>query len=201
MLGLNTGAGDSLVLFEQRLRCDLSGVTPQLGLEYTLRYHRNENPQISELKVTRPDGTSQLLTADAVLEVQAGEQLTLDARFGACPGEDSCGDGVCGPDETRISCAADCATNVLTGCTGQERYLWFDNRTRELTVRRESLRVAWYATGGSYQDERTGVEEDAERSSSRNVWTAPSKGSVTLWLVARDARGGTGVIELTVVVK
>lgn len=201
MLGLNTGSGDSLVLFEQRLTCDLAGVTPQLGLEYKLRYHRNQNPAANEVRVTRDSGEVQFVQAGDALEVEAGERLELSVRYAECPTVDSCGDAVCGPDETRISCAADCANDVLTGCTGQERYLWFDNRSRTLEVRRESMRLAWYATAGTYQDERTGVDEDAATTSSSNVWTAPSQGNTALWVVLRDARGGVGVIQLAVQVQ
>ncbi len=36
---------------------------------------------------------------------------------------------------------------------------WLDVQAGELSVRRESLSVAWYGTRGTYADERTGVPE------------------------------------------
>jgi hypothetical protein len=122
--------------------------------------------------------------------------LTFEARWDECPESDTCGDGVCGPEESRLSCSADCAEPV--GCRGAERYVWFNQQSRSLETRRESVRVAWYATAGSYEHERTGVEEDDPRPRSRNVWTAPLAGQATLWLVIRDARGGVGTFQVSV---
>jgi hypothetical protein len=190
MLGFNTGGGDSVVLYEQRITCDLAGVRPQLAIEFSQRYHANQNPAVRVLRVMRANGESVLLRAEETLEVGAGEALQLEARWEECPESDSCGDGVCGPDETRLSCADDCAQ--AAGCSGAERYLWFNNESRTLEVRRESMRVAWYATGGIYEDERTGVDEDDTSTRSQNRWTAPDSGNATLWLVIRDARGGVG---------
>src|SRR5690606_33193541 len=136
--------------------------------------------------VMRANGESVLLRADESLDVTAGEGLLLEARWDDCPLIDTCGDGVCGPDESRMTCGADCAT--AQGCSGAERYLWFDGQSRELEVRREGMRVAWYATGGSYETERTGVDEEKQSTRSRNRWIAPGAGSAMLWLVIRDAR-------------
>jgi hypothetical protein len=88
------------------------------------------------------------------------------------------------------------------GCAGQERYLWFDRERQKLSIRRESVRVAWFATAGRYADERTGVDEEATAPRSQNQWTAPGKAQdLTLWVVLRDARGGVGFRELKVHVK
>lgn len=200
MLGLNAGQGDQLVLFEQRISCDLPGASAQDSAEYRLRYHVNENPRIRDLLVERADGSEQRLAAGEQLEVQRGEELGLLVRWPACPESDTCGDAICGPDESRQSCAEDCATP--TACRGQERYLWFDTVTRKLVVRRENMRLAWYATGGTYREERTGQEEQELSNLSRNHWQAPDRaGNATLWVVARDARGGVGTFELPVKVR
>jgi hypothetical protein len=194
MLGFNTGSGDSIVLYEQRIQCDLAGVRPQLAAEYRQRYHPNQNPAITRLRVTRESGESVELRSEEVLEVAPGEALQLEARWEECPESDSCGDGVCGPDESRMSCSEDCAE--AAGCSGAERYLWFDNQNRTLEVRRESIRVAWYGTAGTYEDESTGVDEDDATAHSKNRWTAPDGGSINLWMVIRDARGGVGSFQV-----
>jgi hypothetical protein len=197
MLGFNAGAGDQLLLYEQRISCDLPGVSSVVASEYRLRYHANRNPAIRDVIATRANGEQLRRQAGQLLEVERGEELNLAARWAACPESDTCGDGICGPDETRESCPAECATPV--GCAGQERYVWFDGEQRVLSVRRESMRVAWYATAGTYGEERTGQDEENTSSSSGNPWTAPdTAGSITLWLVARDSRGGVGTFELPV---
>lgn len=202
LLGVNIdGKSDDLVLYEQRLTCDIASLGASLVTEFNLRYHRNENPRVSNLSVQRAGEETRTLEADEVLTLAPGEAVSLFANWDACPVEDSCGDGVCGPDETRPSCAADCGT-ALVGCFGRERYLWFSNETRELSVRRESMRAAWYTTAGKYDDERTGVDEDSDSDSTENSFTAPNQtGELVLWVVLRDARGGVGSHELKVSVE
>lgn len=200
MIGVNTDAGQDVLLFEQRIRCNLSGVPPQVSIEYNQRYHINENPRVSRIGVRRANGSVAEVAADDVLEVKRGEKVTLAVQWPLCPLSDECGDGVCGPDETSSSCAQDC--NPFDGCGGQERYVWFNTETRALEVRRESLRVAWYGTGGTFEYERTGAGEEETRRESTNVWTAPDKaGDLTLWVVLRDARGGVGFREIAVTVR
>jgi hypothetical protein len=67
-----------------------------------------------------------------------------------------------------------------------------DPIAREVVARRESIRVSWFATDGVFEHDRSGrAEEEAAINSSDNTWTAPMKrGTVHLWLVLRDNRGG-----------
>ncbi|MET0344211.1 MAG: hypothetical protein ABW252_24560 [Polyangiales bacterium] len=200
VLGANAGAGDSVVLYDQRITCGLSGVPPQLSVEFATRYHRNQNPAPSELRVLEPSGATRVVALGQPLEVAAGAGVTLEAAWPACPASDTCGDGVCGPDETVQGCGQDCATQ--RGCDGQERFVALDRGTGTLVVRREAMRLAWYATRGGYDEERTGVADDAAAPASRNTWTAPSEpGPATLWVVLRDARGGVGFREQAVIVR
>ena len=84
-------------------------------------------------------------------------------------------------------------------------------------MRRESLRVSWYVTGGQLCSDATGRSEDelaAEVAAAgrdeaapsppghtSNCWRAPaSAGEVRLWLVLRDSRGGASVSEHRIVV-
>jgi hypothetical protein len=198
MVGSSGGAGAAVTLYEQRISCGLANVAPALSVEFTQRYHANENPAVRELRVVRASGT-QVIAENAPLDVSVGEHVQLEAAWADCPATDMCGDGVCGPDESGQSCTLDCAKVV--GCTGQERYLYYDREQAELTVHTEALRVAWYTTAGIYDNERTGVSEGERAGSSTNGWTAPgAAGSATLWIVLRDSRGGVGFRSVSVVV-
>jgi hypothetical protein len=199
IVGLNSEAGSKVVLYEQRITCGLASVPPQVTLEFTQRYHPNQNPSARELRVNRATG-SEVIAPEQTLEVAANERVELELAWADCPTSDQCGDGVCGPDETTVSCAADCTSGG--GCGGQERYLDYDRQRLALTTRREALRIAWYTTAGRYDDERTGSAEDALPTSSRNGWQAPAQpGKATLWAVLRDSRGGVGARQINVTVR
>jgi hypothetical protein len=71
-----------------------------------------------------------------------------------------------------------------------ETYESFDPGLQTLTTRRESMRVAWYASGGTLDTESTGRAEDDSSATTDNDWIAPQSGTVYLWLVLRDSRGG-----------
>jgi hypothetical protein len=72
-----------------------------------------------------------------------------------------------------------------------ERYVVYDLATRTLVDRRETMRVSWYATAGSFENDRTGRTEDELETFTENTWTAPADArEVHLFAVLRDARGG-----------
>lgn len=71
-----------------------------------------------------------------------------------------------------------------------ETYAYFDPAAQSLVTRRESMRVAWYASAGVLDTESTGRAEDDPSTVTDNVWTAPTSGRADLWLVLRDGRGG-----------
>jgi hypothetical protein len=77
------------------------------------------------------------------------------------------------------------------GDADAETYAYFDAASQSLSTKRESLRVAWYATDGTFDSESTGRAEDDLQTSSSNGWTAPANvGVVHMWIVLRDSRGG-----------
>jgi hypothetical protein len=91
-----------------------------------------------------------------------------------------------------------------TGWTADspETYPVLDPVTTTLVDHREALTVSWFASSGSFADERSGRGEDDPALDVSDAWTAPSTpGPVHLWLVLRDARGGAdfATVELTVV--
>ena len=85
-----------------------------------------------------------------------------------------------------------------------ETYVVFDPASQSVAVRRESMRVSWFASAGSFDADRTGqgaatvgagAAPDELATSSTNGWVAPSaSGSepivVHVWVVVRDSRGG-----------
>jgi hypothetical protein len=76
-----------------------------------------------------------------------------------------------------------------------ESYVVFVPGSATLATARETLRVTWYATGGTFDNDGTGPDpNNASGTTSMNVWTAPSGPSaptrVHFWAVLRDSRGG-----------
>ena len=73
-----------------------------------------------------------------------------------------------------------------------EPYVVYDPGSQSLVDRREALRVSWFATQGTFEDDRTGRDETETETFSDDRWTAPPSGaSTTLFVVLRDARGGS----------
>ena len=67
-----------------------------------------------------------------------------------------------------------------------------------LTDRREALTVSFFATDGSFDRPRAVTVEgsDGRDGSLRAAWTPPNRaGSVRVWLVLRDDRGGISLLE------
>jgi hypothetical protein len=72
-----------------------------------------------------------------------------------------------------------------------ESYPVYDLTQLVLVQHRESMRVSWFATAGSFDHDSTGRGEDEMETTTEDVWTAPKDaGPVTLWTVLRDSRGG-----------
>ncbi|HWA74152.1 MAG TPA: hypothetical protein VG937_17535 [Polyangiaceae bacterium] len=155
-----------------RLRCPLPEVTQAQSIEFATRYHANKNPELSRLELLR-DGEPEELEPEAASPEPTAvlaprERITLRANWSECGSEPA-----------------------ATGCTGAENYVWFDPDARLIAERRESIRISWFATAGTFQSERSGRDESELEPDSDNDWTAPDvAGPVRLWVVIRDARGG-----------
>ena len=178
-------------LGETRITCGLAGSTNEQFADYHARTKVNENPQLAS--VTSPTLGDQALSAvDAKtpLAFDASKTFTLRASWPSCPAEPSCGDGICSPGEAVQDCPDDCTTPK--GCAGSEPFAYLDPRSHVLVSRHESMRVSWFATGGSFDTDHTGrVESEFTQSTSDNTWTAPKDpGPVFMWVVLRDDRGG-----------
>ena len=84
-----------------------------------------------------------------------------------------------------------------------ETYPIFDPDTQGLVDHRESLSLAWFASAGEFEHDRTGRAETDPETTSDNTWTAPPAGEPTLvylWLVLRDSRGGVDFASYQVTV-
>jgi hypothetical protein len=72
-----------------------------------------------------------------------------------------------------------------------ERYVVYDLERGAVVEHRESLRVSWFATEGTFADDRTGRAEEELATFTDDEWTAPDATvTVHLFVVLRDARGG-----------
>jgi hypothetical protein len=183
--------GDSLTVFRSRLSCGLASATGDEQATYGQRYHINVNPQVAALSVS---GGAPLAehSGGAMNAVKAGQKLNLTVSWAQCPLTDVCGDNVCGPDESAMSCPADC-TNPK-GCTGAERYLNLDLTSETLVDQREGISVAWFATAGSFDSDATGRASTDTANTSDNGWQPPAaqQAPVVMWVVLHDDRGGVG---------
>jgi hypothetical protein len=183
-LPVSVFVGSEVAVATARLACGVAGAPSEDVAAFRQRYHANANPAIARITV---DGAA--VADGASVTVPAGSHTAVRVEWPACPVVDACGDGVCGPDESKQSCADDCATPK--GCGGAERYLFFDADARTLVVRREAMRVSWFATGGLFDRDRTGRTDSELDATSDDGWQAPSEpGSFRVWVVVRDDRGG-----------
>jgi hypothetical protein len=200
--------GNVIDVVETRLTCSLASAAADVAATFAQRYHANTNPRTASFG---PLGAMPWAASDAgtthVNRAAAGKRIEVEVAWDSCPSTDSCGDGVCGPEETALACPL-CDADIVTcpsdcsaaaGCTGAERYVALDVVSGALVDRREALSVAWYATGGSFDVDRTGRDAADLAVTSDNGWTAPSQpGTVTMWIVLRDDRGGVSWTTYTV---
>lgn len=168
---LRAGADGEISLEQSRIACGIAGVTPEILAEFQRRYVANSNPGLAAVSMSTGGEEIELRPGDPVggaNRVPAGASVRLRAAWPTC--------------ET-------------APCAGAETYVVFDPDGRALVERRESIRIAWFATDGSFDHDRTGREGGGEPFSD-NGWIAPSApGPVRLWVVIRDDRGGVGWLD------
>lgn len=82
-----------------------------------------------------------------------------------------------------------------------ENYLAFDADRQDLVVRREAMRVSWFATDGVLPVDATAVGEDEDATRIATTWHTPAAGLVTIVLVLRDSRGGVATQTFALVVE
>lgn len=189
-LFIPTSPGLVTALYGMRISCGLAEGTSDQANDYLARYHLNVNPAVASLTAGGAPWTMD--PAGTANTVSIGQSVELEVGWATCPLSDTCGDGICGADESLASCPADCTTPQ--GCSGAERYVNFDLGSQSLFDDREGIHVSWFATGGSFGLDRTGNDgSDTTTTTSDNLWAAPGQpGTVHMWIVLHDDRGGIG---------
>ncbi len=188
-----TQAAPISTIYPSRLSCGFAAVDPVSAGELNARYHLNANPMVASLTLAGGAPLQPDTMMGAVNPVTAGQKLQLEVAWPGCPTTDVCPDNVCGADESTTSCPADCKTppTATEGCAGAERYVNFDIASETVVDQREGMHVAWYATGGTFDADRTGRDGTDMTTTSDNGWQAPAAaGPVHLWIVLADDRGG-----------
>jgi hypothetical protein len=190
------GVADTL--YFMRLSCGFSGANEASQGILSARYHTNTNPEVASLAA---DGAPLVDNAKgATNRIAAGKKVTLEVAWPVCPLVDKCGDGVCGADESAMSCPSDCTHP--RGCGGAERYVNFDLATQSVVDQREGIHVSWYASAGRFDQDRTGNAGSDDATTSDDGWAPPTQATtVDLWVVLRDDRGGIGWAEYVLDVK
>ncbi|MDB4938055.1 MAG: hypothetical protein JWP87_5027 [Labilithrix sp.] len=171
--GIVRASGADDALFEVRVRCGLAGATQESVAAFERTYRSNTNPTVSDVAIVRGDREGAVADGAEIVALP-GEVLTVRAGWPACTDDAACG--------------------------GAERYPALDAAARVLVTRRESMRVSWLATRGKFASSRSGRAEDDQATSVDTTWVAPAERGVSaaLWIVLRDARGGTGIRSLRV---
>jgi hypothetical protein len=160
-----------------RIFCPPPGLDQEQAGDFNSHYRRNENPLLDSIGIVDNAGH-----VAAVPDEPNSLALSVSKAI-----------------QFRASWAT-CADDVA--CSGAETYALFNLDSRQLETKRESLRVSWYATAGHFENAVTGRDETELAGDTDNTWTAPSKpGSVRLWLVIRDSRGGQSFRSFLVSVK
>ena len=158
-------------IFLSRITCELAQASAQVAAEFRARYRQNRNPRLVPASLRA--------AAPGPGPVEAWQPVALDRL----------------PAGQRIRFEIDWQADAA------ETYPVFDPLTQSLVDHRETLRVSWFATAGAFTAERTGRGEEDTALSSDNVWLAPAgPGPVDLWVVLRDARGGSDFASYTLTV-
>lgn len=188
-----------LVSLAVRLDCGVSGSTQAQAAELRRRHRDNVAPAIERVQ-RRSDGQQTWSDLEGPATIAARATMELRAHWPACSATPRCVDGQCTLDEDSAACPEDCPSGA--GCGGAEWYTRFDPSALAIATSREAISAAWYATAGSFEDARTGRAADDETAWTANVWTAPEVGgTVWIWIVVRDDRGGVSWRALEVVVE
>jgi hypothetical protein len=182
-VALTTEAGDEIAFALERLKCRLANASPEATAAYNDTYKLNTNPAITGVTLD-PDGAATPLfeqgqPAPAPATVPAGAAVDLQVAWPEAP-----------PMPTDMP--------PVPG-TFSEIYPAWNLLTQVLDTHRESMSVAWFATDGTFEHDRTGRGESEPETFTRNAWTAPTTAeTVHLWVVLRDSRGGIDFAEMQV---
>jgi hypothetical protein len=159
-------AGGEVAVGLVRITCGFPGATSDQLDDLNAHDHPNTNPALDAL--TDPSLGTLAPLGTGMNHVAPGQRLTLRAHWAACDPQ-------------------------ATSCSGAEGYALLDPASHAVVHAREQMRVSWLTTAGSFDADHTGRGATDQASTSDNAWTAPSSpGTVRIWVVLRDDRGGVG---------
>jgi hypothetical protein len=158
----SVGANPPLAFALERILCRLANAPVEAAGEYAADYLPNQNPQLADL-ILDPAGTGTPLFT-------RGQTATTPATITAGQTVTLQADWTAGSAET---------------------FLVWDVVSLSLVMQQESLRLSWFATGGSFLHDASGRGAAETETFTQNGWTAPNvAGPVHFWIVLRDDRGG-----------
>jgi hypothetical protein len=165
-------SANTLVAFDlERITCPLASAPSNIAAQFAMNYVPNNNPTLADLAIIDPSG--------AATPIYAAGQATPGT---IAPGQ-------------QVTLQAD------FGADSAESFLVWNITTLMLDTQRESLRLSWYATGGVFEHDATGTSSTDTTTFTQNTWTAPTtSGTVYLWAVLRDDRGGVDFAATQLVV-
>jgi hypothetical protein len=101
-----------------------------------------------------------------------------------------------------VSANSDVPLSISWPDAAAESYLYYDPSSETLITRRESMHVSWFATAGDIAVDASEVAETDLSTSASTTWHTPSSsGTVYLWFVLRDSRGGIATASTMTVVE
>jgi len=165
----NSGdAGDLISFTLERILCRLANAPVDAAAQYAAGYVPNSNPQLADLLLD-PAGAATPLFA-------SGQTAA--------------------PSPGTVSAAQKVTLQADWSPASQETFLVWDVISLSLVMQTESLRLSWFATGGTFGHDATGRSATETETFTQNSWTAPpTAGPVHFWIVLRDNRGGLDFAE------
>ncbi|HZL19274.1 MAG TPA: hypothetical protein VFG23_16180 [Polyangia bacterium] len=160
-------SGQQIAFALERILCRLANAPVDAAGQYASDYVPNQNPQLADL-IFDPAG--------------AATPLFSAGQTAMTPGTIAAGQ--------TVTLQADW-TDAST-----ETFLVWDVVSLNLVLQQESLRLSWFATGGSFLHDASGRSATETETFTQNSWTAPDvAGPVHFWTVLRDDRGGIDFAE------
>ena len=100
-----------------------------------------------------------------------------------------------------VAADSDVVLSITWPDSAVESYLYYDQPSEMLITRREAMHLSWFATAGDIAVDASEVDETDLTTSVSTTWHTPSSGTVNLWFVLRDSRGGIATASTTTLVE
>jgi hypothetical protein len=155
----------------ERISCNLANAPASAITDFNGRYQPNAAPGIDHTEVVDASGTRPFESGDGTVKtVNVGAGASVQIEAALVPGS-------------------------------AETFAYYDATTETVVDQQESLHLSWFVTGGTFEHDRTGIAAGDLSTSTSNRWTAPLQpGTIYLWLVLRDSRGGVATKSYAIAV-